>query len=429
MLYQIAVTNNTCFGVCSGTAMLNNLNGGTAPYVIVWNDPSSQTGATATNLCAGNYTVTVTDNAGCLLVVDTTITEPPAVALNPTITPPTCGQCDGQITVAPSGGTGTFTFLWGTGPSSSSATINNVCAGIYNVQVTDAANCPTTYSVAVSSTNSPTITATPVNPTCSNSCNGSATTIVAGGIAPITYQGSSGQTTSAVNGLCAGTYFVQAQDSAGCTSTTQVDIIAPTVITANPLVTPPSSCGACDGQIVIQPSGGTPNYTFAWTPGAGTNDTLTALCAGAYSVLITDAAGCSNTVNVVLNSSGGAALTTTSTDALCSGQCNGTTTVVPSGGALPYSAINWSSGGAAVGSGLSLSNLCSGSYAVSVTDALGCISTAFTTVNEPTPLILSLATVGEPSCGQCNGTIGVVVAGGTLAYSYLWGSGAIVDTL
>lgn len=431
MLYQLSVTNNTCANVCAGTATLNNLNGGTAPYAIVWNDPASQNGAAATGLCAGNYTVTVTDNVGCKLVVDTAITAPAAVLPNPTVTSPTCGQCDGQISLAPSGGTGgVYTYLWGTGPASTAASITNVCAGVYNVQITDGANCATTYSVAVSSTNSPTVTATPSSPACSNSCSGSITTTVSGGIAPITYFWPiGGQTTSGISGQCPGTYFVQAQDSAGCTSTTQVIIAAPAAITASPLVTPPSSCGACDGQIIILPSGGTPNYTFMWTPGGATNDTITSLCAGAYSVVITDAAGCSDTVNVALNNSGGPVLNATATNVVCNSQCNGSATVVPSGGVAPYNTITWTNAGIAAGSGSTISNLCPGQYVVSVTDAAGCTSTAFTNVGSPSSLTLSLATVGEPSCGQCNGTIGVVVSGGTLAYSYLWGSGNTNDSL
>ncbi|MFL5752360.1 MAG: gliding motility-associated C-terminal domain-containing protein [Bacteroidia bacterium] len=430
MLYQLTVTNNTCFGVCAGTAALNNLNGGTAPYVVVWSDPASQTSTTASNLCAGNYTVTVTDNAGCLLVVDTAITEPSQILSNPTVTDPNCGQCDGQISLAPSGGAGPYTYVWGTGPASLSSSITNVCAGVYNVQITDAANCVNTYFVPVSSLNSATVTATPVSPTCSNSCNGSISTSVAGGIAPITYFWTiDGQTTSSIVGQCAGTYFVQAQDSAGCIGTTQVTISAPSAITANPLITPPTFCGACDGQIVIQPSGGTPNYSFAWSPGGASNDTVTALCAGVYSVIITDAVGCSDTVNVALNSSGGPTLNASATNVICNSQCNGTATVVPSGGVAPYNTINWTSGGIAVGSGSNINNLCPGQYAVSVTDAAGCTSSTFTNVGSVSPLVLSIATVNEPSCGQCNGTIGVVVSGGALAYNYLWGSGSANDTL
>jgi hypothetical protein len=81
----------------------------------------------------------------------------------------------------------------------------------------------------------------------------------------------------------------------GCISTTSVTITAtPAIIVSNPVTIPPSVCGACDGSIMIQPSGGTPNYTFNWSNGS-TNDTLTALCAGTYSVIISDAGGCSDT--------------------------------------------------------------------------------------------------------------------------------------
>ncbi|NTW33469.1 MAG: hypothetical protein HGB12_12745, partial [Bacteroidetes bacterium] len=133
--------NNGCNGSCNKSATANPTNG-TPPYSYSWSN--SQTDVTATALCAGNYTVTITD--GCLntFVQSVTITEPTVLDATTSQVEPSLSSCDGTATVSPTGGTSPYTYLWNTSPSQSTATATGICGGICAVTVTDANNCTIT---------------------------------------------------------------------------------------------------------------------------------------------------------------------------------------------------------------------------------------------------------------------------------------------
>ncbi len=65
-------------GTCSGEAHVL-FSGGTAPYTYTWNDPLSQTGPSAYDLCSGQYQITVTDANGCTQVINVTIDGPASI--------------------------------------------------------------------------------------------------------------------------------------------------------------------------------------------------------------------------------------------------------------------------------------------------------------------------------------------------------------
>jgi gliding motility-associated-like protein len=411
----IASTNISCAGVCNGTAYIT-ISAGTPPYVIQWNDPSGQTNDTATALCAGNYSVDVTDANGCTITLNTTITAAPALVPNPAITNASCGLCDGTATLAPSGGTAGYTYLWSNGQNIATAT--NLCSGLYTVNITDGAGCVTSVPIPVSNTGGPTsATITSTNISCGGVCNGSVTAITpVGGTAPYTYLWiASGLTTPAVGGLCAGTYFVQITDANGCSLMDSVIITQPAPILANQVITA-ATCGVCDGTITIAPSGGVAPYTVLWNTGSSSL-ALINLCAGVYSVDITDNTGCVQNVIIPLNSAGGLTLTTSSTNVTCNGSCNGTTTVIATGG-VP-AAYLWND--VALQTTSTATALCPGTYFVTVPDAAGCISIASATVTQPPVIGFSVANAQNPLCnGNANGSITTIPSGGTLSYTYTW---------
>jgi gliding motility-associated-like protein len=413
---SISSNSISCSSACSGVAFVT-ISSGTAPFSIQWNDPSGQTNDTATALCAGNYSVTITDANGCVLTLNTTITATPAVAANAVVTNAACGLCDGQVVLNPSGGTSGYTYLWSNGQTSATAT--GLCAGLYTVDITDSAGCVTSVPMPVSNTTGPSSAViTSTNISCSGSCNGAVTAVTpAGGTAPYSFLWiHSGQTTAAISGLCAGTYFVQITDANGCSLTDSVTITEPAAIAANQVITA-ASCGLCDGEVTIAPSGGLPPYSILWNTGS-TLSTLTNLCAGVYSVTITDAAGCVQTIFIPISSQSAPALTMSSSNISCNGLCDGTATVSATGGISPYSYL-WND--LAAQTTPVAGNLCPGTYFVEVTDANGCIAVASTTVTQPSPIGFSLAGIQNPLCnGNSNGSITVIPSGGTLAYSYVW---------
>jgi len=412
----IAAANISCSSSCNGLAYVT-ISSGTPPYTIQWNDASGQTNDTASALCAGNYSVDITDALGCVLTLNTTITATPAVAANAIITGASCGLCDGSAVLAPSGGTAGYTYLWSNGQTTSSALA--LCSGLYTVDITDANGCITNVSIPVNNTSGPTsATILSTSISCNGSCNGAVTAVTpVGGTAPYTFLWiASGQTTSTLTNLCAGVYFVQITDANGCSLMDSVTITEPSALSANQVIAA-ATCGACDGSISIAPSGGTAPYTVLWNTGS-TSLSLINLCAGIYSVDITDAAGCTHTVIIPLNSQSGPTLAASSTSVTCNGSCNATATVFATG-ASPFAYL-WNDI-ALQTTPVTTSTLCAGIYFVQVTDVAGCVSIASTTVNEPDSIGFSVANAIDPLCtGNANGSITVIPSGGSLSYTYSW---------
>src|SRR6185369_14837542 len=96
-------------------------------------------------------------------------------------------------------------------------------------------------------------------------------------------------------------------------------------------------CNHADGSATVNASGGTPGYTYNWTPGNQTGTTATALTPGVYTITITDFNGCTSSSQVTVgNLPGVAASVPNVTNATCFNACNGTATAQATGGNPPY---------------------------------------------------------------------------------------------
>ncbi|MBI4648427.1 MAG: PKD domain-containing protein, partial [Bacteroidia bacterium] len=288
------VTNVSCFEACNGTATAT-ASGGTAPYTYLWNDPlPAQITQTATNLCAGIYTVTVTDANGCTKTTSPTITQPSStvtVTIS-SFTNVTCyGVCNGLATATASDGIPPYSYLWSNSATGSSAT--GLCAGTNTITVTDDSSACSVASVTLQQPSQITITTTKTNASCWGVCDGSATATVSGGTPPYAYSWSDPlfQATPTATALCAGSYTVTVTDALNCTKTKTVTITQPSEIIISVTGTPPSSAISCDGSLIAIASGGTPTYSYQWNNGWTTSAT-TGLCAGVYTITITDTSGC-----------------------------------------------------------------------------------------------------------------------------------------
>ena len=415
----LSSTNINCFGKCSGTA-LAGASGGTAPYTYSWTNGASA--SNLTNLCAGAYTVSVTDAAGCQATSSTLISAPTAITSNPNVNNTLCGVCNGQIAVVPSGGNPTYTYSWSNG--SSSSTINNLCASTYTLTITDASACTNSFVIPVSNTNGPSASVVSTTPTtCFGGANGTATVVPHGGTAPYTYSWSASPSTlSSINGLSAGTTFVQITDANGCKQLDSAVISSPAQISITPIIQSPT-CGHNNGSAKVTSTGGTGAYTYSWSSGQ-TVDSISAVGSGSYTVTVTDANACSASQTILLNSNGGPVLTFTSQDATCNGSCNGASTVNINGGTSPY-IIHWSTNATTN----TINNLCAGTYTCAVVDANLCANLATVTINQPQALT-EVTTMVQPLCNAvCNGSIGIAPAGGTIPYTYLWSDGTSASSL
>ncbi len=405
-------TNNTCFGNCNGSVLATNVAGGLPPYSFVWTN--GQSTSTASNLCNGNYSVTITDANGCFNTLPAIITSPSAVTFTPTVTQPNCGVCDGSAVVNPVGGTAGYTFIWTNGQLINTA--SNLCAGVYGIEITDANACVTNSNVIINSSSTFTgETITQQNVSCSGTCDGTVTVTAIGGTGTITYHwlhnGSSSQT---LNGLCAGTYFCNMTDANGCTRTASVVIGATTNFTITPQISQ-SACSANTGSINVNVIGGTGSYNYTWIPAAANSPSLTNLAPGNYTVTVSDA-NCSQTQVYSINSVNGPIVTATQNDVSCSGLCDGSISLVINGGTPAYT-TSWSNGS----SSLINNGLCVGAYSYTVTDGAGCIAVQSFSLTTGTPIVFSTPDIDNPLCNNnCNGVVTTIPSGGALPYTYSW---------
>jgi gliding motility-associated-like protein len=415
-------TNITCFSLCNGSATASPT-GGTAPYTYNWM-PGGSTNQSITNLCQGSYTLTVTDANGCTGTDIITITQPLPLAANAVKTNASCnGSCDGTATASPSGGTGPYSFSWVPG-GQTTASITGLCAGNYTVTVTDANGCATTQSVNIIQPNPLSTTASGTNIPCNAGCTSTISANIGGGTAPYTYSWSpGGQTTPSISGQCAGSYTVTVTDANGCTATANTTVNQPTALTVITQSTNATCNASCNGTAAGIAGGGTPPYGYMWSPGGQTTTSVSNLCAGTYTLTVTDANGCQGTSTITITEPPVLQTNMTSTDVTCNNACNGNATVAPSGGTAPYS-FQWSPGGATTPT---ITNLCAGSYTVIVTDASNCVSIQSVQITQPTPLNpVILATTS--SCNICNGSATSSVVGGTGPYTYSWNTTPAAQT-
>lgn len=412
----------TCFNGNDGSSTVT-AGGGTPPYTFLWSNGS--TIATATGLSAGVHFVTITDDNGCERIASDTLINPSEIEFNPTVSSPSCqASCDGEITLNPTGGSAPYSFAWSTGNVGS--TISSLCAGDYFVTTTDANNCSTIDTVTITDPAAMVIALSVSNSiTCNGACDGEISASITGGVGPYSLVWSNGGLGNTAIGLCAGTHSVTVTDAAGCVKDTSITITEPTVISAN-LASVDAACGLCDGSITLSGAAGGDGgpYTFAWSDGS-TGTSISNLCAGTYSVTITDGSGCTTQISQPINNVGGpSSAPITVVNPSCGGQCNGELSVAPVGGVLPYT-FTWSSGGTSN----TETGLCAGIYFVTVLDANGCVFIGTDTIVDPTP-IMNMETIVDASCfGICDGSISLTTSGGSGTYSYLWNTGATSNNL
>ncbi len=393
-----------------------SVSGGTSPYSYSWSNGG--TDSSITGLCAGTYTVTVTDNNGCQAVDSVVVGEPPALSVYiSSFNEPTCnGSCDGSLSASANGGTLPYTYQWGNGATSQS--INNLCAGTYTVTVTDDHSCQDSVSFTLNEPDSIVSTFSILNSSCYGSCDGSIDLTVNGGTSPYSYSWSNGNTTEDINNLCAGWYYVTITDNNGCTKEDSAEVIEPPVLSLVMDSTNASCHGTCDGSASVSVSGGTSPYSYSWSNGA-TDSSITGLCAGVYTVTVTDNNGCQKIDSIEISEPTALVLNMNSSDATCHGVCDGSASVSVSGGTSPYS-YSWSNGA----TDSSITGLCAGTYTVTVTDNNGCQEQDTVTINEPLDLSAYISAYDYPTCpGDCDGDITVDANGGTLPYSYAWSTG------
>ncbi len=416
--YVTTGTNITCHGEATGAASAFPVYSGNYNYV--WSNGA--TTASISGLTAGTYTVTATDpGSGCSLSQSITLTEPPGMTTSLTSIQPSCnGVANGAVDVSVSGGTSPYTYTWSNG--STNQDLSNVPAGNYSVIITDASGCSKTESVTLAGSYTVNLAAAATHVNCFNGANGSVSTTATNGISPYTYMWSNGSTQQNLVNISAGSYSVTVTDANGCTASATATVSQP----ASPLSLNASSqvvnCyGQSSGAVSLSASGGTAPYAYLWNTGA-TSSSISNIPAGTYTATVTDANGCTSTVNRSV-SQPLSALTAAGaqTNINCYNQNTGSISLTVSGGTSPYT-YAWSNGSVTQNQ----SNLNAGTYTVTITDAAGCTSVLSRTLTQPAAaLSAAVASTSPVNCfGGNTGSINLNVSGGTSPYTYAWSNGS-----
>ena len=420
-------TNVSCYGGSNGSIDLS-LSGGTAPYMYLWSNQS--TDQDIIGLTAGTYDVTITDSHGCVAANQFIITQPPVLVATGIKTKITCnGLSNGAINLTVTGGVSPYTFYWTN--SATTEDLFNLAAGPYAVIVTDANGCNVAQSFVLAQPVPLVVTGTVNNIGCNGQTNGSITTNVSGGQAPYIYNWSTGATTSSISGLGQGTYTVTVTGSKGCQSTASFTVNEPAPLMTNTILSHygaynVSSNGASDGMIICLNLGGTTPYYYQWANGSTSYYRL-GLSAGNYSVTITDFGGCTQVLNYTLSEPPAftpLAITSVVVSNFdqyaisCNGGSNGSVNVTVAGGVAPLSYL-WSNGSTTE----DLTGLPAGSYTLTVTDYAGVSVTTNVVLNQPTAITTAFNITDVTCVGTADGSLVATASGGVGPYNYNWSNG------
>jgi gliding motility-associated-like protein len=326
------------------------------------------------------------------------------------------GGNNGTASVTAANGTAPYSYLWLPG-NQTTPSISGLSAGSYTVRVIDAVPDTVIDTIVITEPAVLTATTTQTNVSCNGGNNGTATVTVSGGTTPYSYSWApTGGNNATATGLTAGNYTCTITDANGCTLQKTFNITQAGSLTATTSQVNILCNGAGTGSATVSVSGGTPGYTYAWTPTGGNNATASNLTAGNYTCTITDANNCNLQKTFTLTQPSAVTATTSQTNVTCNGAGNGTASVTASGGVPGYT-YSWTPSG---GNAASASSLVPGTYTCTITDANNCTLQKTFTITQPGVLSATISHTDITCYGAGNGTATVTVSGGTTPYSYSW---------
>lgn len=374
---------------------------------------------------AVNTTYVVTMNGGACIKRDTVRVNLTGLAVTATPTNITCNAANnGKIKVT-NNGVAPFTFVWGANAGTGNVdSAKNLAPGNFSVTVTDAQGCSGSASATIVEPTAVTfLSPNTTNVSCNGGNNGEIIVHPTGGTgAPYTFSWSGGlPNNDTVSTLLAGAYAVTVRDGNNCSAVANLNISEPIALAFNPAQTKNIRClNGNDGFIMVSVSGGSGSYVYDWSHDANFHQTnATNLAAGTYLVTVTDVNNCSLSISYTLIQpvNGVTFNAPVIVNTSCFGYSNGSITVNPTGGALPY-VYAWNT--APAQNTQTATGLSAQAYTISVTDDSLCTSTASYTVNQP-PQISIAGVVTDAKCnGSSDGAIDITITNGVNPLTYLW---------
>lgn len=426
---SLEATAPGCFGEANGSATVVAVSGGLSPFQFLWDDPQSQATKTASNLMAGDYSVTVTDTLGCSgsasvnvpegVVISTTVLSSDALCYN---------NPSGSASVTATGGVAPYSYQWNDILNQTTATAVNLAPGTYYVTVTDSTGCSVVDTAIIQSPDPIEIELNSVAASCAGGADGSVSVSVISGInGPFSIQWNdpNNSTGNVVNDLPAGSYFVIVSDTMGCAATGSVEVTEPDPIQLSFNAQPASCYNSSDGTLEVLATGGTTAtsgvYQYQWNaPGNPSVSVLDDVSPGNYSVTVTDDNGCTSVGNGTIEAPDTISINFDLTPISCFGSDNASLNAMVNGGQTPLN-YSWSISGA--GNTSHVSNLSPGNYSLSVSDANGCAASASIEITEPAPLVVLTSATDVLCSSDADGVATANPQGGTTPYQFLWSNG------
>lgn len=406
-------------GLATGAIQLS-VSGGNGVYQYLWSDGNTMEDRSA--VPPGSYQVTVSDQLGATATISAVVADSvfqPQV--NAIVLPNTaCQFPNGSVTLEiwpPAN----YSYFW-----SNATTVQNqvgLDGGVVAVTITEGQSCFYSLEFVVEEQPLfPEFSLTTTHSIC-ETYSGAIDLEVTSGQPPFSYQWSSGHTTSDLQQIFFGNYWVTVTGSNGCSRVQSVFVENDTIeFSLQAVVTPNTHCSQPNGHITVEaiPAG---IYTWYWGHGPF-GPSIGPLAAGQYELTISAGGACTQTaVYVVENQPDKPLVAWTIDTILCHGDLGGIDVSVLNGEA-PF-VYEWSNDSIQQ----DLLAVPAGMYGLTVTGANQCADTIWVSLSEPAPLIHQAFATNETAPGAQDGTAGCLPAGGVAPYQVLWSTGDTVWTI
>jgi len=386
------LTFPTCVGEADATARIE-ISGAPGPFAFLWDNDSR--GATGTGLSAGKHFVSVTNLDGCTLVDSIIIEDKPPFAFDVQTVAPLCiGVPNGGITISD---TANYSYNWHTGDTINA--LSNLVSGIYTVTITDTLDCTTIENFTLTNSTRAILELAGTDATCIGMNNGTVSANDTLNLSGYSYIWNTGDTTNTLTDLPPATYFVLATSPEGCLNGDSIDIGIERQVPLIANITDASCAGVNNGSISVNDSLDVTGFQFGWSTGAETQS-INNLTAGTYSVAIADSVGCVATATFEVANTTELVLTGEVTNGTCDVAENGSILLNESSDVTGYT-FNWSNGD----STQLLANVIPNVYAVTVTDAIGCVAIDSFNIGITRNLVIGFMVENTSCDGVNDGTV------------------------
>ncbi|QNL22406.1 T9SS type A sorting domain-containing protein [Hyphobacterium sp. CCMP332] len=372
---------------------------------------------------SGTYTDTVLNSSGCdsIITINLTINSLPSFMTINVIDLECYGDNDGEALLIPTAGPAPYSYYW-SGPTVENGPFQqNLHAGTYYVQMTDANGCIYTDSVVINSPPEIVRSFNIFSPTCGN-YNGAIDLTASGGLGSLSYQWNTGATTEDINSINANFYTVSITDSIGCVAIEGIPVSSqggPSLSINN--IISVSCYGLSDGAIDVDISG---IYQVSIWANGGTSEDLSNIQAGPYHLIVADTlSGCVSVLNAFVPQPDPIYLDVITTTSICN-DSTGTATLNMLGG-NGGGTITWSNGS----SGNTVNALAAGVYSVNYSDSKGCSDMSNFAISDAGAPLIFLDSIINVPCGGSTGEIQLTTTGNVAQNVYSWSNGLGTEDL